>query len=70
MIFIPINVATNDAGIEIITIRALRILCKNNNITAATRKIASIKSWITESAASRVKSDVSFAILTFRFCLP
>jgi hypothetical protein len=63
---IPINVAINEAGIDTITINALRKLCKKKSITKATRITARIKSWITASADSRVKMELSFTILMSR----
>ena len=64
---IPIKVAINEAGIDTITIAALRKLCKKNNITNATKKIARNKSCITLSAAVKVNSLLSFATFNFKF---
>ncbi|MCY1533748.1 hypothetical protein D9M68_690920 [compost metagenome] len=40
----PINVAINEAGIDTMTINALRKLCRKNSITKATNTTANIKS--------------------------
>ncbi|MCY1524149.1 hypothetical protein D9M68_590720 [compost metagenome] len=63
---IPIKVAINEAGIDTITIMALRILCKKNSITKATKITAKNKSCITASADSKVKTELSFTILISR----
>ena len=59
--YIPIKAAISEVGIDTITIRALRKLCKKKNITTATKTIAKTKSNITELAACRVNSLVSSA---------
>ena len=65
MRYIPMKAAINEAGIETITIKAFLTLCKNNNITIATKTIAKNKSKITWSADSNVKSVVSFTTFNF-----
>ena len=57
------KVAINDTGIEIITNTAFLKLCKKKSITIATNTTASIKSWITASADSNVKIELSLTIL-------
>ena len=55
------NVEINDAGIATNTINAFLKLCKNNNMTAATNKIANSKSCNTALTESIVGIDVSVA---------
>ena len=57
--YIPINVAIRDAGMETITIKALRMVCRKNSITTATNTTANIKSCITASDACKVNSLLS-----------
>ncbi|MNY34230.1 hypothetical protein D3C86_1685540 [compost metagenome] len=57
------NVAINEAGMVTITITAFRKLCRKKSITNATSTTASIKSWITASADSSVKIELSLTIL-------
>src|SRR5690606_35892837 len=65
--YIPIKVAISDEGIATITISAFLKLCKNNIITAATRKIAKNRSKITWLAAVRVNSLLSLAMVKLTF---
>ena len=51
---------------DTITINALRKLCKKNSMTKATKITAKIKSWITASADSKVKIELSLTILISR----
>ena len=53
------RVLNKEAGIETITINEFLIECKNRNITAATNRIAIIKSYFTASAASIVNNEPS-----------
>ncbi|MNY04240.1 hypothetical protein D3C86_1369060 [compost metagenome] len=59
--YMAMKVEINEAGIAIRTIIALRKLCRNNIITAATNNTASSKSCNTASTDSIVGSDVSVA---------
>ncbi len=61
-----IKVATNEAGMEIITIMAFRRECRNSNITTATRIMAKNRSCITESAASKVKIEAVVGNVKFQ----
>jgi hypothetical protein len=56
--YIPIKVAINEAGMDTITIKELRILCKKNSITKATNTTAINKSCKTGSAASGVNRTI------------
>ena len=57
--YINTKVAMSDEGIATNTMREFRMLCKKSSITIATIIMASIKSFFTAFAESRVNVELS-----------